>query len=192
MSDQQRWRLRWGLLNELVAQAAPPKLGRTAIMKIAYFLQTVQCVPLGYNFWLYTYGRFDSDVLSDLWQLESLGAVKSHMVTFVSGSGYGYEFTPGPEQAAVRELAGDKHVTYREAMRWALQELAPRTEADLELISTIVFADREAVRERQQMSFAELCRQVKAVKPRFAEGYILDNIKELAEKELLQTSRELD
>jgi hypothetical protein len=39
MNPQHRWQLRWSLLSELVAKA-PGKLGRTAIMKLVYFLQS--------------------------------------------------------------------------------------------------------------------------------------------------------
>ena len=49
---------------ELVRKASAG-FGRTALMKCLYFLQTVHRVPLGYHFGLYTYGPFDSDVLSD-------------------------------------------------------------------------------------------------------------------------------
>ena len=47
-------------------RAKSPTLGRTAIMKLCFFLQESKGVPLGYHFSLYSYGPFDSDVLSDL------------------------------------------------------------------------------------------------------------------------------
>ena len=64
-------------------------------MKLAYFLQTVKNVPLGYSFRLYTYGPYDSDVLTHLSQAEAMHAVKSKVVP--NPSGYGYEFEPGPK-----------------------------------------------------------------------------------------------
>jgi len=112
MNDQEQWWLRLGLLCELVAQA-PSNLGRTAIMKLAYLLQTVKGVPLGYDFRLYTYGPFESDVLNDLGTAESLGFIKSEMVVFSSGSGYGYEFAPGDKADAVKSRCGNWLTTYK-------------------------------------------------------------------------------
>ena len=57
-----------------------PGLGRTALMKICYLLQTLGDVPLGYHFTLYSYGPFDSDVLADLASAEVLGGVSSRVV----------------------------------------------------------------------------------------------------------------
>jgi uncharacterized protein YwgA len=65
MSAQRRSWLRLGILSELVARSNN-KLGRTALMKLAFLLQTVRGVPLGYHFRLYTYGPYDGDVLDDL------------------------------------------------------------------------------------------------------------------------------
>jgi hypothetical protein len=88
MSSHDRWRLRIGVLTDLVARS-PSRLGRTALMKLAYLLQTVKGAPLGYNFRLYTYGPFDGDVLNDIRQAESMHAIVSTMIPFDGGGGYG-------------------------------------------------------------------------------------------------------
>jgi hypothetical protein len=72
MTYLKKRRLRLGVLAALVAQA-PGKLGRTALMKMAYFLQTIKGVSLGYDFRMYTYGPFDQDVLDDLSTARGLG-----------------------------------------------------------------------------------------------------------------------
>ncbi|HUE13063.1 MAG TPA: hypothetical protein VMR25_02760 [Planctomycetaceae bacterium] len=185
MDEQQQRRLRLGFLIELVARA-PVKLGRTALMKLAYFLQTAKGVPLGYHFRLYTHGPFDCDLLSDLEQACSIGAVSSEMITFASG--YGYEFTPGPKHELLQKVAAKELAVHREAIQWALENYAERSAADLELLSTIVYADREASHARQRMTFEELGRKVKQVKPRFSDATILRNINELARDGLLLVS----
>jgi uncharacterized protein len=185
MTDQQRWRLRWDLLSELVS-LAPNKLGRTAVMKLAYVLQTIKDVPLGYDFRLYTYGPFDSDVLNDLAQVEALGAVKSQMVAYPSG--YGYVFSKGPKQAELRKLAKSEAATYRDAIAWALEEFGDKTAADQELLSTIIYADRDAAQKGSPLSSDELARKVKDVKPKFGESYILQNVRELVGKGLLSAT----
>jgi uncharacterized protein YwgA len=182
MSPQKRWQLRLDLLSELVARA-PGKLGRTALMKLAYFLQTLKSVPLNYDFRLYTYGPFDSDVLDDVGELESLGALKSELIYFPSG--YGYEFTTGPKRDKLGKLTENESAKYRGELKWVLDEFGGRTAADLELLSTIVFADREAAQQHKTLGHAELARTVKEIKPRFTEAYILMMIRELDEKGLL-------
>jgi uncharacterized protein YwgA len=184
MSDLQRWRLRLGVITELVARA-PCKLGRTAIMKLTYLLQTVKGVPLGYDFRLHTYGPFESDVLNDLGLAESLGAVRSEMITFPSGAGYGYEFTAGPGRIPVQEMASQELAEYQDSIRWSLEEFGQRPAADLELISTIVYADQESFQRGQRISVEELRHKVKGIKPHFTEGYIEEHIRGLAAKGLL-------
>jgi hypothetical protein len=181
----QRWGLRVGVLTELV-ERAPTKLGRTGVMKLAFLLQTVKGVPLGYNFRLYTYGPFDGDVLDDLGQAETMKAIESAVVSHPSG--YGYEFSPGPERERVKAIEGAELAKYRDAISWALSGFGCRTAADLELISTIVYADRDACERRQRIAPDELCRQVREIKPRFSEEYVRQTIASLAEKGLLVAS----
>jgi len=74
-----------------LAQNEPTEwVGRTALMKFCIFLQTLRRVPLHYNFSLYSYGPFDSTVLSDLGDAEALGVVRE--VTFYP-SGFGYRIS---------------------------------------------------------------------------------------------------
>src|ERR1700674_384358 len=57
---------RLAVLTRLVKRSPMKDLGRTAIMKLAYFLTIVRDVPLGYRFTLYSYGPSDSSVLQDV------------------------------------------------------------------------------------------------------------------------------
>src|SRR5579864_5148815 len=84
---------RLGLLPVLAERAPSGQIGRTALMKYMYFLQTLRGVPLGYNFTMYSYGPFDSDVLSDLSSGEGMNVVTSTPVVF--SGGYGYQIRPG-------------------------------------------------------------------------------------------------
>jgi hypothetical protein len=184
MTQQEQLWFRLELFCTLIGQA-PGRLGRTAIMKLAYLLQTVKDLPLGYDFRLHTYGPFDSDVLNDLGSAEALGAVKSQMVTFPSGSGYGYEFTTGANGAFIRQKAGGRLSDHEPAIRWALDEFGSRSAAELELLTTIIYADREAAQRREQLSVKELARKVGEVKPHFPEQYVVEKVEELSRKRLL-------
>src|SRR5450432_1407815 len=79
---------RLAMITELVSRAPAGYVGRTALMKFCYLLQTVRQVPLGYRFTLYSYGPFDSEVLSDLGTAEAMHAVKSNVVSYPGGYGY--------------------------------------------------------------------------------------------------------
>jgi uncharacterized protein len=184
MSAQRRSWLRLGILAELVARSNN-KLGRTALMKLAFLLQTVKGLPLGYNFRLYTYGPFDGDVLDDLGQAEAMRAVESSLVAFPGG--YGYEFSPGPESERIRSMAGPEIQGYRDDLSWVLGEFGSRSAADLELLSTIVYADRESLGHRQGISADELCRQVREIKPRFSEEYVETSIRLLRDRGILRS-----
>ena len=64
MSDGNEARL--ALITVLAARSKGGYMGRTALMKYMYLLQTVRGLPLNYRFTLYSYGPFDADVLVDL------------------------------------------------------------------------------------------------------------------------------
>ena len=81
------------IMARLVFQAPNSKLGRTQLMKLCYFLQEIEGVPMRYDFRLFNYGPFDSEVLSDLGSACSHNTLKEQTVTYHRG--YGYEITPG-------------------------------------------------------------------------------------------------
>ncbi len=189
MNDQEQWIFRLGLLCELISKS-PKKLGRTALMKLAYLLQTVKGMPLGYDFRLYTYGPFDSDVLNDLGTGEALGALKSEMIQFEKAQGYGYVFSKGPVLKRVLKRAAPELADHETDIDWALKEFGQLSAPDLELVSTIIYADRESSEEKEELSFGELRRRVKEIKPRFSDGYIRARIRELARKGLLEAAHE--
>src|SRR5687767_9026486 len=84
--------LRPAVLARLVCKSPGETLGRTALMKMMYFLQELHGASLGYDFRLYTYGPFDSEVLSDLGTATNINTVNER--TVLHSRGYGYEITP--------------------------------------------------------------------------------------------------
>jgi hypothetical protein len=152
-------------------------------MKLAYFLQTIKGVPLGYTFRLYLYGPFDSDVLNDLGHAQVMEAVESKIVPYASG--YGYVFSPGPNRALLRGIIGSELAKYHDSITWVLSEFGTRSAADLELLSTIVYADRDAYERHRRIAPDDLCRQVLQIKPLFSEQHINNQIQRLDDKKLL-------
>jgi uncharacterized protein len=188
MSAHNRWLLRIGVLTDLVERSRT-RMGRTALMKLAYFLQTVKGVPLGYNFRVYTYGPFDEDVLNDIGQAESMQAITSTMIPFNNASGYGYEFSPGPAADQVRMLVTERIQPYKDEIDWVIEKFGSRIASELELLSTIVYAARDRLDRTLPISFDELSKQVREIKPRFSPESVNESIQLLADMGLL-TSQE--
>ncbi len=154
---------RYGLIVRL-AQAMPygTTMGRTALMKLAYFLQTAKQVPLGYRFSLYTYGPFDSDVLADLSQVQEMGGVRSK--TVMHSAGYGYEITPGDEAETILSKARGYVAQHESKIQEVVGAFSSYTPAQLELASTILFASREDT----TIDKDALLTRVRKIKPRFS------------------------
>jgi len=154
---------RYGVIAQLAsAKPSGTKLGRTALMKLIYFLQTVKQVPLGYHFSLYTYGPFDSDVLADLALVQEMRGVTSQTVHY--GNGYGYEIEPGEKVDQVKAEVADFLNTHKAAIETVVSEFGALSPATLELSSTLVFAAREG---NGKLSKTETIQQVLKIKPRF-------------------------
>lgn len=74
-----------------------PQFGKTVFVKLAYLLQEVYRVPLGYRFSLYTYGPYSTEVLADLDRARLRGNVKVDYI----GQDSGFAITEGPNAAEI-------------------------------------------------------------------------------------------
>jgi hypothetical protein len=176
---------RLAVITELASRTPGGHVGRTALMKFCYLLQTVRKVPLGYRFTLYSYGPFDSSVLSDLSTAEVLRAVQSKLVFYPGG--YGYQISKGERGDAVLRNGATFLKKYRDDIDWVFEHFGSHTSADLELESTIVYVDREAARKAEQLSVDQLAQRVRDVKPQFREDYIREKVSALRKMNLLQS-----
>jgi hypothetical protein len=116
---------------------------------------------------------------------EALRAVDV-LPVFYSG-GYGFDVCPGPKASPIQERAKDWLAQYQPAIDWVIQEFGACTAAELELLSTIIYVDREFVRDGVDLE--ELAQRVRGVKPQFTETYVVDKTKFLLEKDLLTSVR---
>jgi hypothetical protein len=183
MNRRESWWQRLAFIINLVEQAPKRTLGRTAIVKMAYLVQALRGVPLGYDFRLHIYGPFDPDVLDDLEYAQALKAVEVCSVLY--SRGYGYEVRPGPSAVAVKAQAGDWLTQHLSAINWVIGEFGGYTASDLELLSTIVYADQELARNHQAVTVQELAERVREVKPHFPENYVLEKTNSLLSRGML-------
>lgn len=74
------------------------RFGKTALQKFIYLLQELYNVKIGYDFSLYTYGPFSSELLSDLDFVESLNGVDVGFIPEIQE----YEIFPGKANESIR------------------------------------------------------------------------------------------
>ena len=178
---------RLALISCLAESSPSHYIGRTALMKYMYFLQTLRNVPLGYRFTLYSYGPFDSEVLSDLSRAESMNAVSSEAVLYPGG--YGYEIRSADGNEWLQKRASDFLSKHKTDIDWVIQHFGTLTSAQLELASTIIFVDREAAIGKEELTLNAIAKRVQDLKPHFSNQQIQLLAERLANERLLQSIR---
>jgi uncharacterized protein YwgA len=174
---------RIAVLARMVKNAPSKSLGRTQIMKLFYFLQELKGVPLGYDFRLFNYGPFDSEVLSDLSSACGLGIVVEDTVLYPSG--YGYAIKPGPQADRFEaDLASDDALGSQVDL--VVREFGAFSASELELRSTVLFVDREFAGGVQEATADQISERVRQIKPHFDSATIRRRVLEMAEKGHLQ------
>ena len=156
-------------------------LGRTSLMKLCYFLQSVRGVPPGYDFSLYSYGPFDSDVLSDLQLAENVNVLQAEIEYYPGG--YKYNITPSEKSEKAKELAKDFLSKYKRDIEWVTQLFGNMSAGDLELLSTTLFVYNQS----KPRHVGDLVERVNSIKPHFSPEQIASRIDWLRSQGLLET-----
>ncbi len=184
MSNANEFRL--ALIPVLAAKSRGGYIGRTALMKYMYLLQTVRAVPLGYNFTLYSYGPFDSDVLADLAAAESLDAVKTELELY--SGGYGYRIESHDNAQWLQKRAAKFLIRYGKDVDWVIKKFGSFKSAELELVGTVVYVDREAAIGKGKTKLDQIAKLVHEVKPHFSVDKILHYARQLADDGILHAA----
>ena len=166
---------RLALLTALVQQAPEQTLGRTALMKLLFLLTAVRDVPLDYRFRMYTYGPFDSEVLSDVDYAARLDALSVEMERYPNG--YGYVIQPGSAAEDIMNRARPFLDEHQRDIDWVIETFTPLSATDLELLSTIVYVNRK----HRVSSLDEIVSTVHDIKPRFTSATIRQETERLQE-----------
>lgn len=179
------YKARLGLIPVLAERHAAGHIGRTALMKYMYFLQTLRGVPLGYHFSMYSYGPFDSDVLADLSSAEAMNIISSTPVSF--SGGYGYQIRPEVNAKEIKQEVSKFLDDHKCDIDWLFTEFGGLNSADLELASTIVYVDREFSEEHQNQEASMIVTRVNEIKPHFNKDQIQKSFDSLYSKGLLSS-----
>jgi uncharacterized protein len=174
---------RIAVLARMVKSAPGQSLGRTQVMKLFYFLQELNGFPLGYDFRLFNYGPFDSEVLSDLSSACGLGIVVED--TLLYPNGYGYAIKPGPRADRFEAILASDNVLGTQ-IDLVIREFGAHSASELELRSTVLFVDREFAGDVQEATADQISDRVKQIKPHFNTDTIRKRVLEMAEKGHLQ------
>lgn len=161
-------RRRETVLARLVRNAPQGKLGRTALMKLAYFLQEIEGVSLGYDFRLHAYGPVAHEVLSDLATATALGILDESVA--LTERSYEYEIVAGGRGGA--RTAGSDDPDLCRSVDRILAAFGTLDSADLELLSLIVFADREFTNSESRWTSARLLDRVQGFRPNLTKAEI--------------------
>src|SRR5882724_9043391 len=169
---------RYALIGEIVKRATSP--GRTAIQKYLYLLQSAFGSEPLYEFSMYTFGPFSSQVLSDLDVAEAMGVIQ------VARNNFGYSITAGPETERITGLASNFLEPLKDNLERLFKDFGHFGAKDLELRSTIIFVSQDLKKSGQ--SQIALGDTVQEIKPGFARTQIDGAISELSQLGYLATS----
>jgi len=179
-------KVRLALLPVLIERSSAGCIGRTALMKYMYFLQTLRSLPLGYSFSMYSYGPFDSAVLSDLTSAEVLGIVETSPVQF--SGGYGYRIKTGAQAASAKKNAASFLAKHENDIEWLFSTFGPLNSAELELTSTIVYVDQEFADSHEQLSMSQMATRLQEIKPHFGREKVDGFVETLLERNILKAT----
>jgi len=156
-------------------QESRQRLGKTALQKLIYLLQTVFKVPVGYQYSLYIHGPFCSELMDDLDYVSCIGGV---VITMDQGYN-GYSISLSHKAALIKNKAQEFLTTYEPQIEKLLAEFGSMRVRDLELRSTIVFVDRDAVTSSRKMTRNDFIQEIKSIKPHFSYEEIKEAMEEL-------------
>ena len=156
-----------------------PQFGKTVFVKLAYLLQEVYKVPLGYRFSLYTYGPYSTEVLADLDRARLRGQVKVDY----KGRDAGFAITKG---SIVEELGPDYEPlkAYENQIDSMVAFFGHYNARNLELRTTIAYVWK-MLKVSDEAGVNKVVEEILQLKPQFSDLEIKKAIGELTGSELL-------
>ena len=156
-----------------------PKIGKTAIMKCLYLVQTLKNVPLDYDFEIYTYGPYSSSVMDEIDCARQMGLINVSGMIYPSGQ-FGYSIECSEQGKGALEKS-KMVVEYASAIDEVTLEFGSKTATELELLSTILFVYKTC----DDKSETNVCAIVQGIKPKFSLEEIREKFKYMQERKHL-------
>ena len=143
-------------------------VGKIQMQKLAYFLQWIFQVPLGYDYKIHHYGPYSDELNDDLIVMQ----LNKHVEVEADPSGYGYHIILGSEAVATMD---DILKKYSRQMNKCLEALGEFEPSQLEVLGTLHFvkyiagvSDESTVIEKTAM-----------LKPVFSKPFIEETYRKL-------------
>lgn len=171
---------RYALITTIARQfeSTGRSLGKTALQKLVFFLQELHGVDVGYEFALYTYGPFCSDLMHDL---DITSAMDGVAISYNPDLNE-YNIVPNGNCEAILQRASGFVENNLGAIDNVIAEFGTYTARELELRATIVHAERDAHRREQAITEATLVADVHEIKPHSPVATIQRAVHELRDK----------
>ena len=179
---------RYGLIVELTGriQNVSSQFGKTAMQKMVYLLQVVYEVEFGYNYSFYTYGPYSADLSRDLKIIEHHGGIE---INYVNSETKGFRIKQGANRAQFLEKATGAIRRTGASMAAAIREFGVYNTRELELRSTIIYAERDLKENGESYSRNRFVELVYNLKPHFEPDYIAEVIDDLEKKGFISINR---
>lgn len=159
-----------------------PELGKTAVMKIIYFLQQVTQMELGYDFDIYTYGPYSSTVTNHIDTLISNGFISSMMYDYNDYVGYKLSISESG-RLEMNELSDQDQKNIKKILKFTEGKSAK----DLELYSTIIFISVIYLKNKMlHCKENDIINKVHEIKPHFNKETIAKSYNELLERDYIK------
>jgi uncharacterized protein YwgA len=146
-------------------QGISPQFGKMALQKMIFLLQEVYKVNCGYEYSLYIYGPYCAEVFNDLDLAVLINAVKVSPVRE-----HGFAIEPGESSASqgVKQKASAFLSNNGKTIEQLVERFGNLNAKELELQSTIVYVDRDCIRNGENISKKDFIDLIKEIKPKFA------------------------
>jgi len=154
-----------------------PNLGKTAMVKYVFLLQKVYKVPLGYDFEIYTYGPYSSEVVEDIDYARHLNIIAMERVEYPRYIGYSLSLLDNANTVLCEEK--DFVSKYHEEIKEVVELFGDKTAKDLELATTIIYLYGNYIANGWKCTLDEISSGVHDIKPHFSLETIKDECRHL-------------
>lgn len=143
-----------------------PGLGKTAMMKYVFLLQEVYKVPLGYDFEIYTYGPYSSEVMEDIDYARYQNIITIERVVYPTGH-TGYNLSPSHNAEKALSEEQDFISEHSQSIKKVVVLFGDKTAKELELITTIIYLHGTYMTNGWQCTLETVSKNVHEIKPHF-------------------------
>jgi len=158
------------------------RFGKTALQKLVYLLETVFTVPVGYQYSLYIHGPYCRELMDDLDYIDCIGGVNVTADPSING----YNISPGQQAGVIEGKAQEFLDKYQSQIDQLMAEFGSMRVRDLELRSTIIFVDCDALASHREMKRSDFVREINSIKPHFKWEEIEEAMAELESRKYIK------